>query len=492
MPSVDGNIPPKQTFDSNDPYCWVDFEGDLRRNSPFESREAMEHFILQRINRVYARIPPGKHIIKKNLLDDLFFFIDKNSFTSLKIAYQVMYREGNKIVSRKQTMRLVDVLQSLDLPAYNRIEFEPNPDALDTKCFNIWRGFQAKDLIAAGEMSLDEIVQEPSFVRIRRFFFENICNGHEASYRHLMRILQLMITRPWEKLEGITVMMAEQGTGKNLFYEFMCDYVLGKGLCHQGTGIKVFTGQFNFHLMGKLLVFADEMASNKDDFHAHWQAMKNASSSKYLAVNKKFADVVTVRNLFYCFFATNNRNAVSLDVSDRRFDIIAMNNAFANNTIFFSSLIQECWNQRTGNLFFSWLRHTHEFDDIDYRKRVDTGVRRELIHLSMPSPLRFLVYMKNERAKPDTPMKRYYDASVFYNSFKAWATRNGEKVISQTAFGNSISGYITKKRDSKTRRIAYDLDSIKLPDLDDKDLQELPPDADVYAESDLAFSAVIP
>ena len=479
--------PPAQTFDAKDPYTWVDFEGDVRRNSPFGSKDEMESFILNRINRVYARIPPGKHIIKKNLGDELFFLIDKPNFTPLKVAYEVVYREAGKLVTRKQKVRLLDVLQDLKLPLYNRIDFHPDIKTLDAKCFNVWRGFQATDLIDAGQMTLDQVVQEPSFRRIRRFFIENISNGHEESYRHLMRILQLMLTRPGQKIEGITVLMAEQGTGKNLFYDFMCDYVLGKGLCHLGTGIKVFTGNFNSHLMGKLLVFADEMASNKDDFHAAWQAMKNASSAKQLAVNKKHVDIVTVRNNFYCFFATNNRNAVSLDVSDRRFDIITMNNAYANDTVFFDALYDECWNQRTGDLFFSWLRHTHEFDDVNYRKRVDTAVRRDLIHLSLPTALKFLVHVRSQRT-PDS--KQYWQAAVLYHEYKKWAARTGEKPCSQSQFGSAIAGYITKKRSASGN--VYDLDSINLPNLEDDTLQELPPDADVFGEADLDFSTVIP
>ena len=484
---------PRQTFDATDPYTWGQFQSELRRNSPFASKAEMTNFILKRINRVYARMEPNRHILKRDLEDGLFFFYDKSNFTQLDISYTVLYREGKKVVTREQSVPLVKVLQQLDLPVYERIDFEPNPHALHPRCFNVWRDFKAVDLIVAGEkQSLDEVVQEPCFIRLKRFFVENVCNDHEPSFRQLMRILQLKLTRPWEKVEGISVLMAKQGTGKNLFYDFMCEYVLGKELCHQGTGIQVFTGNFNYHLMGKLLVFADEMAATKEQFHAQWQAMKNISSSKHLAINKKFADVTVVRNHFYCFFATNNRNAVSLDVSDRRFDIITMNGVYANDTAYFKALIAECWNQRTGDLFFSWLRHTHEFDDIDYRKRVDTSARRELILLSMPSSLRFLVYTRGQRAAPETTLKQYCDATNFYNMFRGWAARNGEKTISQTAFGNAISGNITKKRDSKTRRIAYDIDSIKLPDLDDQDLQELPPDADVYEEADLAFSSVIP
>ena len=485
---------PKQTFEQNDPYTWVDFESDVRRNSPFASKADMQEFILKRINRVYVRIPPGRHVLKRNLSDELFFLYDKNNFTQLKASYTVLYKEGKKIVTRKQTVRLVDVIQNLDLPVYNRIEFQPNPNALDSKCFNIWRGYKAQDLVDEGKKSLEEIVQEPSFIKLRSFFLKNVCNDHEPSFRQLMRILQLMMTRPWEKLEGITVLMAHQGTGKNLFYDFFCDHVLGKGLCHQGTGIKVFTKEFNFHLMGKLLVLADEMASNKDEFHAHWQTMKSVSSSKYLAVNKKFADIISVRNLFYCIFATNNRNAVSIDISDRRFDIITMNNAYANDTDFFKSLLADCFNDHTGNLVFTWLRHTHEFDDVNYRKRVDTAARRECMYLSMPPPLKFLVHVKEQRAldkdsKTQDPArftKQHYPANILYERFKRWAARNNEKVMNQTSFGSAISDNITKKKSNGL--IVYDIDSIQLPDIHEDDLQELPPGADVYEESGMVVS----
>ena len=106
--------------------------------------------------------------------------------------------------------------------------------------------------------------------------------------------------------------------------------------------------------------------------------------------------------------------------------------------------------------------------------------------------MRFLVHVRSERARPTAPLKKYYPASIFYDRFRHWATRNGEKVISQTAFGNAISGHIIKSRDSKNGRKVYDINSIKLPDLDDRHLQELPPDADVYEEADMTFSTFIP
>src|SRR5690606_16842207 len=103
----------------------------------------------------------------------------------------------------------------------------------------------------------------------------------------LMRVLQLLLRGPTQKIEGAHVFISPPGCGKNLYFDFLSDYVLGERLTHIETGIETLSGQYTDHLRGKLLVVADELAMNKEDYHTLWEKLKHTLSGKTMACNGK-------------------------------------------------------------------------------------------------------------------------------------------------------------------------------------------------------------
>src|SRR5690606_37504471 len=144
-------------------------------------------------------------------------------------------------------------------------------------------------------------------------------------------------------------------------------------------GLQTLTGNFTDHLLGKLLVVVDELAVNKEEYHPKWETLKNVTSMEALIVNGKHIRKFEINNLSYLFIFTNRPNAVFIEEKDRRIDFLACDNKKANDIDYFDALHDLCFNQDTGDHFFSWLVATNEFDDVNPRRKINNKPRLKAI-----------------------------------------------------------------------------------------------------------------
>ena len=59
--------------------------------------------------------------------------------------------------------------------------------------------------------------------------------------------------------------------------------------------------------------------------------------------------------------------------------MIEMDNKRANDREYFAHIINTCFNQDTGDHFYSWILETDEFDDVDPGRKVNNERRSKAI-----------------------------------------------------------------------------------------------------------------
>jgi len=320
-----------------------------------------------------------------------------------------------------------------------------------------------------------------------------MCNNDEKSYRQLMRVMQLLIRGPTEKIEGAHVCISSPGCGKNTWYDFHSLWVMGQKLTHMEAGIQVLTGKYCDHLRGKLLVVADELSMNKEDYHSLWETLKNALSALYMILDGKYMRKFKIKNLFYVILNTNRNNAVFVEDMDRRFDFLQLSEKYMQNREYFGWLKRMCFNQDTANHYFTWLVKTDEFEDVDTGVKVNNIRRKQAIESCLPPHFYFLGLLKQaltaaqkldaaesgfvpsepgQSLLDNLPVQKRMKPSELFTLYKKWCEESGEKKpLSQRQFKSAIQNHI-KIYKYKGQNYYY-IDTVKI-NLSDSDAQEAP------------------
>jgi hypothetical protein len=217
-------------------------------------------------------------------------------------------------------------LRSKDRRQYDRVVFDP----LDTNPlhYNLWRGFPIKpDPTKSCELFLKHV-------------YDNICAENAEHYSWVLAFLAHLIQRPHEKAGVCLALRSIEGVGKGFFAN-----VIGR-LCplhylaiSQAAHL---TGRFNKHQQQALLMFIDEGFWAGD--RAGEGTLKHLITDHELLIEPKGIDAFMVRNLTRLIIAGNEHWVVPAGLSARRFCVLDVSPAHANDRAYFSAIEQELQN----------------------------------------------------------------------------------------------------------------------------------------------------
>ena len=151
---------------------------------------------------------------------------------------------------------------------------------------------------------------------------DTICNGDERIYEWLADWLADAVQRPWDTGPGTAVLLTgAKGAGKSMLFEHVLAPVLGLRHCASLNDVESkISGGFNHDLMGKTIVFADEVIFSGNAKLA--QRLKHWTMAVSFTYERKFQDPVTVRNTNRLLAASNDKVAAMLEQGDRRYLVI--------------------------------------------------------------------------------------------------------------------------------------------------------------------------
>jgi Family of unknown function (DUF5906) len=239
---------------------------------------------------------------------------------------------ANDLVSNGQQMVPVSQmwLRSKKRRQYDRVVFDPRDD--NPRHYNLWRGFAVKpDPAKSCELFLEHVK-------------DNICSGNDEHYRWVLGFLAHMVQRPWEKPGVAVALRGMEGTGKGFFAN-----AVGRLLCPEHyiviSQAAHLTGRFNAHQQQAVLMFVDEGFWAGD--RAGEGALKHLVTDHELLIEPKHVNAFMVRNLTRLIIASNESWVVPAGLSARRWCVLDVDPASANDRGYFGAIDAE---MRSGGL----------------------------------------------------------------------------------------------------------------------------------------------
>ena len=161
-----------------------------------------------------------------------------------------------------------------------------------------------------------------------------ICDGDEKLFNYVFSWMAHLLQKPTDKPGVALVLLGGQGIGKGEFVRHFA-HLLGPYF-GQISDINHLVGQFNSHLMNKMLNFVDEALWGKDKKNEG--KLKALISEKTLTVERKYVEAMQKKNYSRFIFASNEEHAVPMATDDRRMVAMNVSEARKNDHAYFKAI----------------------------------------------------------------------------------------------------------------------------------------------------------
>ncbi|MDH3738474.1 MAG: bifunctional DNA primase/polymerase, partial [Alphaproteobacteria bacterium] len=295
---------------------WLGFTVPERGNA-IDERTAMNE-----LNAKHAVvIVGGRTAILYEKLDQSFGHV------SVELLQQADFRllYSNRLVSMKDGTHVNLARHWLSHPnrrQYDQVVFEPGINL--PGCYNLWRGFAVP--AREGDWSL-----------FHDHIRDVICNGDEGLYRYVLAFMADAVQNPRNRPGVVIALRGKQGTGKGFLWRELG--ALFKPHFLHVTHQHHFTGHFNSHMDRCLLLFVDEAYWAGDKVNVGY--VKSLITDPTLIIEKKGKDLFPINNYIRIVIASNHDWVVPADLDDRRFCVIDVSDAHANDREYFKPIYDQ-------------------------------------------------------------------------------------------------------------------------------------------------------
>jgi len=249
---------------------------------------------------------------------------------------------------------------------------------------------------------LDEYVSpNMDFIKnyVQKLIF-NLCGEEVIAYNYLLKYIANMVQYPNRQCEQSIVMLSDkEGAGKDRL-----TYMIEKMLDNRDYTLKtsdpeLVFGHFNSDAQRKIMIQINEQ-SNKSALE-YLETFKDRTTAEYVLINPKGQIPYVVKNCMRLFIASNNKKAVVLSGSDRRFVVIKSTNLLVQNHTFFKEFMRGVDDKETIAGIF------HYFNDMDIegfclKKELPmTRIKRSMTNENRPPLMSFLQEFTSMDAPPD-------------------------------------------------------------------------------------------
>lgn len=194
---------------------------------------------------------------------------------------------------------------------YRSVVFRPNEE-VDEDEWNIWQGLAVKP--EPGEWPL-----------LRRLIVEGLAGGDESLAEYIIRWSAFAAQNPGRPAEVALTLIGGKGTGKGTFARVICR-IFGQHGRHV-AGEKSLSSNFNKHLHGCALLFADEAVAPGDRGAAG--LVKAFITEEEIMIEPKGVDSFPAPNRLKVIIASNDTYVVDASDDERRYAVFNVSKRFA-------------------------------------------------------------------------------------------------------------------------------------------------------------------
>jgi len=263
--------------------------------------------------RVAFRDPSSGSINLMTKDDFLFWFSNQMIVTS--------NAEGKVLYQSKARIWLADERRNV---ASRGIGFMPDGEFISNGYINLWRGWSIQP-------------EEGKWDLYDRHVHDIICDGDDALYTFVLDWIAQMIQNPMELPGTAIVMSGIEGCGKGTLAYFI-GQALGQHYAHI-INARHLTGNFNSHLMDKLLVFADEVTFGGDRRVAG--TLKGIVTEREMISEKKGYEAHPYENRTRLIVASNEDWFIPAGPESRRWLVLRVSGDRANQRDYFDAIYDQ-------------------------------------------------------------------------------------------------------------------------------------------------------
>jgi hypothetical protein len=373
------------------------------------------------------------------------------SCSDLKLRYenkQYLTRKYNKETKEEEDVLVsfIDTwLKCEDVRSYERIDCLPKQKCPDY-IYNSFNGFKAE------EESQNDIDITKSNIFNHLF---NLCGKDEKVFNYVLMFLSRKLKNPAKLTNTALIFKSIQGVGKNIFFDWFGNSVIGSEYYFSTQDVKLLFGQFNPNLANRVMVVIDEISYKETQEIV--ETLKAHITQPTNIINQKGLKTYENKNHIGYIMFTNNDNPIKIDINDRRYLAIECIPDYANNNEYIKNILIEMEQQKYARAFYDYLIKM-DSDYYDFtNSRPTTSFYEDLKEANIPITSKFLenmIYNKNDAE---------YTASDLFNEYKAYLEDNNfdKSKTNMTSFGLQLKKYksITTFKKQTMKGVIYTINN---------------------------------
>jgi len=227
---------------------------------------------------------------------------------------------------RKSFTNIEEVSHELQ---YKRVDFIPKHENVDPTSFNLFTSFKAK--------KSDDKIDESKIDRILWHIRYIWCKNNDDLYKYIINWLVHLMQKPYKKIGIAILLKSEQGAGKNILWEFIADFIIGKKYSLVINDIDRLLGRFNVIIQNKLLTICDEISNYGGAFKSN-DKLKNLITQSEQVIERKGLKPVRFSDYNNYIFLSNNNWPIKVELSDRRYFCLDLGNSKCKDSDYFDVL----------------------------------------------------------------------------------------------------------------------------------------------------------
>lgn len=352
-----------------------------------------------------------------------------SEFKSVSIKYIVLGADDTPLI---RSTELFNLFKSLPYHKFANQCHLWNHDPLDLETFSAALPFQYTDL--------DRIVEESELPELLMYYLKDVlCNNDEDAWEWLRSYLANVIHQPDCRTEVMLVLYSqEKRLGKSTL-KWIIDHICGEGsnVMKVERLSDVFGERGGTTVVGKRVVWFEELTDNKSVFRANMDRMKTTITDKR----------TTYKPLYHELHETNNTNEYMactnhlVGVLEDRQTFLHVTDKHKDDHVFYSKLRNNL-DQHGCNLFATYLK---PFTTQLPMKCYKTAIYRSMLSNGAEAIEIFINELKSgkcaiELTKSDKFLHCTQDL-LYAQKYQKWCENNHEKVISFTHFKEKLSHY---------------------------------------------------
>ena len=348
-----------------------------------------------------------------------------------------------------QRVSLIDIVRLFPqyVPRYTNYDFYPDGknvfgETCPPSILNIWSGFKASIL---DEFDMNKI--EPILSHLKYMW----ADGDESIYEYFLDYFASIIQYPWKRTQVLILLFSSPRAGKNIITNFFLHMVIGVDYGSDNIGVDCLTARFNDELLRQLFVVLNELPeltpqTRKGVFDTLKQNITENTRKYEIKGGRKWLGP----NFVNCIATTNHEFTYHIEEHDGRILAQKCSDRFCGDFSYFQNLANHL-QQDNANHFITFLKQrkiTHDLRNIPMTK-----LKEQMIEQSLPSPSRFINYIRDVGTIDDLVNDLFYgdvhlenkikinqdisngfiSSSHLYMIYMFWCKRFGENPLSITA-----------------------------------------------------------